>query len=399
MSATVLGRGAHGEPVLDIQARLGSLGYRIDPEEHGTFGGTTERAVREFQQRRQLLVDGLVGRDTWDELVEAGFTLGDRILYLRYPYFRGDDVRSLQSMLNMLGFDAGREDGILGERTDRAIREFQKNVGLPVDGIAGATTLEALRRLRPVGPGPGRATVREGEALRRLAATLAEARIAIDAGHGGDDPGAAGETGLREADLAWLLAMDLSTELAARGANPVLLRGQDDGPPTSERARRANEAGAEILVALHLNAHGDPAAEGASTYYFGRDGWHSPAGARLAELIQDELTGSLRLKDGRTHAKALPLLRETQMPAVHVEPCFVTNPREERLLADPAFRRQLAMTIADGVERFFAPAGAPGAGGSASPNGRSFARGQPEHEPQHRAEAEGAGGAGQPPRA
>lgn len=87
------------------------------------------------------------------------------------------------------------------------------------------------------------------------------------------------------------------------------------------------------------------------------------------------------------------------MPAVHVEPCFVTNPREERLLADPAFRRQLAMTIADGVERFFAPAGAPGAGGSASPNGRSFARGQPEHEPQHRAEAEGAGGAGQPPRA
>src|SRR5207249_5374799 len=111
----------------------------------------------------------------------------------------GDDVRTLQSSLNLLGFDAGREDGIFGDRTDRALREFQRNVGLPADGIAGATTLEALVRLRPVGPGPGRSTVREREALRRLSVTLQSARIALDPGHGPADPGAVGPTGLTEA--------------------------------------------------------------------------------------------------------------------------------------------------------------------------------------------------------
>src|SRR6266581_6502707 len=194
-----LSRGTRGDPVRDIQARLSSLGYTIDPGEHGEFGPSTERAVREFQQRRRLPVDGTVGPHSWQELVEAGYSLGDRVLYLRYPSFRGDDVRSLQASLNLLGFDAGREDGILGERTDFAVHQFQRNVGLPSDGIAGTTTLEALRRLRPVGPGPGRAAVREAEALRRLSASLEGARIAVDAGHGPSNPGPHGPTGLTEA--------------------------------------------------------------------------------------------------------------------------------------------------------------------------------------------------------
>src|SRR5262249_60969466 len=108
---TMLDRGARGGPVLDLQARLGALGYQIDPHEHGVFGRSTEEAVREFQQRRQLIVDGLVGEDTWNELVEAGYHLTDRILYLRYPPFRGDDVRALQVELNLLGFAAGNAGG------------------------------------------------------------------------------------------------------------------------------------------------------------------------------------------------------------------------------------------------------------------------------------------------
>ena len=103
---TILDRGARGGPVLDVQARLGALGYRIDPHEHGLFGPSTEEAVREFQQRRRLIVDGLGGEDTWNELVEAGYHLADRIVYLRHPPFRGDDVRALQAELNLLGFDA-----------------------------------------------------------------------------------------------------------------------------------------------------------------------------------------------------------------------------------------------------------------------------------------------------
>ena len=225
---TILDRGARGGPVLDVQARLGALGYRIDPHEHG------------------LIVDGLVGEDTWNELVEAGYHLADRIVYLRHPPFRGDDVRALQAELNLLGFDAGKEDGILGGRTDRALREFQRNVGLPPDGIAGTTTIEALQRLRPQREGPGRAQVREGEALLRLSATLDGARVAVDAGHGSSDPGAVGPAGTTEAAAAYRLAQSLAQTLAARGANPLLLRSAVREPSDSDRARAANELSARM---------------------------------------------------------------------------------------------------------------------------------------------------------
>ena len=358
--------GARGDAVLDVQGRLIALGYHLDPSEHGEFGPSTKRAVQEFQQRRHLLVDGVIGEDTWAELVEAGYSLGDRLLYLRYPYDRGDDVRALQAALNVLGFDVGREDGIFGQRTDRAVRQFQRNVGLPPDGIVGSTTIEAVARLRPVGPGPGLSTVREAEALRRMSASLQGSRIAVDPGHGPADPGAEGPTGLREADVTFLIAEELLAELHRRGAAPFLLRGRESDPPSNTRANVANDLGAEVLVSLHLNSHAEAAAEGASTYYYGREGWSSQAGQRLAEMMQEVLVSRLGRKDGRTHAKSLPLLRETQMPAVQVEPCFITNPSEEALLRDERFRRDLAQALTDAIEHFF---GRPSAESGTSENG------------------------------
>jgi len=345
--------GTRGEAVRDVQARLASLGFPVDAREHGVYGPSTEAAVREFQQRRQLLVDGVIGDDTWAELVEAGYALGDRLLYLRYPYFRGDDVRDLQARMNILGFDVGREDGIFGERTDRGVRDFQRNVGQPVDGIVGSTTLEALGRLRPVGPGPGRAQVREGEALRQLATDLHGIRVAIDAAPHPEEAGRTGPTGLAEGAAAYDLAEALVRELRARGAEPALLRARDHPTPQEGRARVANQLAPEVLLSIHLNAHEDPRAEGATAFYYGRDDYESQAGHRLADVIQSEVTAQLGLKDGRTHPKSLPLLRETRMPAVHLEPCFITNPHEERLLRSPTFRARFAGAVADALERFF----------------------------------------------
>jgi N-acetylmuramoyl-L-alanine amidase len=354
-------RGSRGEDVRDVQGRLAALGFRSDPDHPGEFGGATEAAVRAFQQARNVLVDGHVDSLTWQELVEAGYALGDRVLYLRYPFARGDDVRMLQSRLNLLGFNAGREDGILGPRADHAIREFQRNVGLPVDGIVGATTHQALLRLRPVGPGPGLSTVLEREAMRGEG-SLKGARVAVDAGHGRGDPGETGPTGLDEADVTQELATAVGAMLAARGAHPLLLRPGGQNPSESERAREANSEGVDLLLSVHLNAHGDPLAEGATVFYCGREGWASAAGQRLAELIQEELVHRVGLKDGRTHPKWLPLLRETRMPAVRIEPCFITNPGEEQLLREGALTQQIAAAIARGVERFFAPAEQTGAG-------------------------------------
>lgn len=349
----IIRTGDSGQDVRDIQHRLLELGLRVDPHElESGFGPSTEAAVREFQQRRGLPSDGRVGPETWGELVEAGYRLGDRVLYLRSPAFRGDDVRELQRRLNALGFDVGKEDGIFGPRTHDAVSEFQRNVAEQADGIVGMSTFEALDRLRPAAEGPSRAVVREAEDLRRMERSVAGSRIAIDPGHGPDEPGIVGPSGLTEAEATLRLADDLARELAARGAIPALLRRGDESPTPSERARSANDLGADLCICLHMNS-GDAGAEGATCFYYGTEETYSPAGQRLAEVIQEELTSRLGLTDGRTHRQAIAILRETRMPAVQVEPCFLTNPDEERLVSDPALRRKLAAAIAVGIERYF----------------------------------------------
>jgi len=347
-------RGDWGQDVRDVQSRLVALGFRLDPAELEThrFEASTEEAVHTFQQERGLLVDATIGPITWQELVEAGYALGDRILYLRYPYFRGDDVRALQRRLNVLGFDPRREDGIFGDQTSRAVSDFQQNVGLDADGIVGATTLDALDRLRPPAPGPGRTTIRESESLR-APTSLASRRVALDVGHGPGDPGAVGPTGLVEEEAAYRLAERLADELRAHGAEPVLLRAASENPTPAERLARAKDSNADALLSIHLNSHEDPSAEGSSSYYFGRLGSVSLPGKALAELVQEELSDWTGVRDGRTHPMSFPLLRETPMPAVQVEPCFVTNPKEEQLLTEEPFQVQVSRALVRALERFF----------------------------------------------
>jgi len=350
----IIRSGSRGDDVRDVQHRLLALGAPIDADElEGSFGGTTEAAVKAFQQRRGLLVDGRVGPETWSELLEAGYRLGDRTLYLRYRPFRGDDVRALQRRLNALGFDAGREDGILGAGTDEAIREFQRNVGHEVDGIVGPETLTALERLRPPLEAPSRAVVREQESLRSMDSSLVGARVAIDPGHGPGDDGNRDANGRVEAEITPLLAFALAEEIRARGGEPTLLRIGANHPSPRRRARAANDLGADVCISVHLNGDSDPGAEGSTCFYFGTETSHSPAGKRLADLIEERLASDLGLMDGRTHPLAISLLRETRMPAVQVEPCFLTNVKEAALLEDPEFHARVARAIADGVERFF----------------------------------------------
>jgi lysozyme family protein len=174
-------QGDRGPAVEDIQRRLLALGHDLCPTGvDGVFLGATLAAVRSFQQGRRLAEDGLVGPDTWAALVDATFALGDRLLYLRLPYFHGHDVRVLQGALNALGFACGEPDGIFGQFTERAVREFQENTGQPVDGIAGAETVRAIRNLRHVWADKD-PTAPVALKLRpaRAAQALTQARIAL----------------------------------------------------------------------------------------------------------------------------------------------------------------------------------------------------------------------------
>jgi N-acetylmuramoyl-L-alanine amidase len=339
-------QGDRSQQVADVQARLRGLGLQVD-DEPGSFGDSTRHAVRTFQQGRGILADGIVGPNTWSELVEASWRLGDRSLYLKHPPFRGDDVALLQKRLNALGFDSGREDGIFGDDTTLAVRAFQKEYGVAEDAIWGPRSQTALAGLRVDRPGTA-AQLRE-ELRRAGSPDLHRALVVLDPGHGGDDPGSRGTTGLLEADVSWDLAVRLAERLAGMGARVRFTRTEAECPDASERARRANEVAGDLFVSLHLNAHGEPTAEGSSTYYFHT----SAAGRALAEAIQEELV-AFGVRDCRSHARSYTVLRETRMPAVLVEPVFISNPDEAKRLEEPEFRAFLADALAGGVSRYYA---------------------------------------------
>ena len=324
--------GDQGAEILDIQHRLIGAGEIVDPTELiGRYGASTESAVRSFQARRSLPVDGLVGPDTWAQLVEAGLRLGDRTLYLHAPHYRGDDVRLLQRKLNALGFDAGREDGVFGAATDRAVRDFQRNVADEPDGVVGLHTIVTLERMRPIEDAPSRALVREEEELLNMQTSIAGQPIAIDPGESGD---------AAESDPRVPIARALVLELVALGAKPELLAEGDEDPSPSERAARANERGAAMCISLAVG----PARGELACAYFGSSQTHSPAGKRLAELILRELEREFG-RPGRLHPLTITMLRETRMPAVQVLPPSGTG--------DQTFAMRVAHAVASGIRGFY----------------------------------------------
>jgi hypothetical protein len=180
--------GDRGPAVEDIQRRLRTLGYDLGRAGiDGIYAGATAEAVAAFQRARGLDEDGYVADETWSALVDETFTLGDRMLYLRVPHFHGRDVRVLQEALNVLGFACGATDGIFGAFTERAVRELQRNAGVPVDGIVGAETVRAVASLRHVWEGKEPLSHSAAHlSFARAADVLARTRLVVD---GLDDAG------------------------------------------------------------------------------------------------------------------------------------------------------------------------------------------------------------------
>lgn len=348
-----LQHGDEGDAVLDVQARLVALGYPIAAAERGGFGPQTESAVKAFQIRRGLNPDGIIERHTWRELVESGWTLGSRMLYLRRPMMRGDDVRELQRRLNRLGFDAGYDDGIYGPQTAAAVREFQLNVGLPDDGITGPDTVAALKALHRQHQEAPAFAVRERESLRGGGRpSLAGARVLVDPARGPADPGLEGPGGVHEQEITWAIANRLAGRLSVLGIRVVLSRGPGTTPTPSERAALANRAEVEAILSVALNGLPSSEARGAAAYYFGQDRYVSERGRALARLAVDSVVVRTGTTDCRTHPSTSALLRESRAPAVIVEPGFLTHPEEGAALVRPDHHALLAGALADAVVSF-----------------------------------------------
>jgi N-acetylmuramoyl-L-alanine amidase len=354
-------RGDSGPAIAEIRDKLCRLDLLTRPDSGSTdrYDDALDRAVRTFQQRRGLRVDGVVGPETYRALDEARWRLGDRTLSqtVNHPYV-GDDVAALQQRLLDLGFDPGRCDGIFGSRTAGALREFQRNVGLAADGILGPTTLAALQRLRRTVTGGSPSAQREEEQLRRGTGSLSGRVVVLDPGHGGDDLGACAHD-LAEAEVALDLVARIEGRLGALGVETFLTRGENTCPEDEERARFANETEADLLLSLHTDAALSPGPRGVASYYYGTgssDRPHSSAvGERLAQLVQNEIVARTDLLDCRIHPKTWQLLRMTRMPAVRVDVGYVTNGRDAARLRTAEFRDAVAEAIVAAVQRLYLP--------------------------------------------
>ncbi len=345
-----LRKGDRGREVEDLQTRLLALGFDLGNRGMDrVFGPSTELAVKAFQQEMGILADGVVGELTWNEVVEADYRPGGRLIYVRQPPFRGADVTELQRMLNDLGFDPGAVNGLFDERTARATEEFQRNAGLTEDGAVDDGVFKVLRTYAAQTLGTHQFPDKNGGYFPE---DLFSGTIVVDAAHGGRDKGyvCPGAPGLTEADLNLAVAQELAQILPAREV--LLTRSGDEEVSNSDRAYLANSSAAKMVISIHHAHYQTKEAEGTASFYFSRLGYQSHRGRMAAAYVQKGVSQVLETLDIGEFGRSYDILRETNIPAVVLEPLYLTNPRELEIASDPYYPATVAEAIAGALELY-----------------------------------------------
>jgi N-acetylmuramoyl-L-alanine amidase len=217
--------------------------------------------------------------------------------------------------------------------------------------------------------------------------------IVLDAGHGGDDSGAIGPSGLMEKDVVLDVTRRVARLVEARlGIQVTLSRSADHFIPLRERTSSANRERADLFISIHANAHRDSGSEGVETYFLSLEATDSAArqvaerenevvaletpaakdkmdkvrtilwdlaqsaymeeSSVLAEVVQDSMTAALRIPNRGVKQAGFYVLGGAAMPAILIEVGFVTNRREERRLRDGRYRDEIARAIFAGITAY-----------------------------------------------
>jgi N-acetylmuramoyl-L-alanine amidase len=220
--------------------------------------------------------------------------------------------------------------------------------------------------------------------------------VAVDPGHGGEDPGASGPSGLREKDVVLAIAMLLRDRLNdVPNMRAMLTRDADFFVPLHERVKKARRVQADLFVSIHADAFMNPEARGASVFALSQGGASSSAARWMANRenaadlvggtnlpakdetvlrtlldmsttaqIKDslklggEVLGQIgrvgKLHKGSVEQASFAVLKAPDIPSILVESAFISNPEEENKLRDPAYRAQLVEALVTGIQRYFA---------------------------------------------
>lgn len=175
--------------------------------------------------------------------------------------------------------------------------------------------------------------------------------VVVDAGHGGEDPGAIDRCGVEEKDIT--LAVARLVQLASLGDSSIeviLTRNADVYVELADRTAVANRTEAALFVSLHVNAYVDPDVRGVETYYDSRQRGDGPS-ARLAGILQERVVRATGARDRGVRTASLFLTR-SKVPAALVEMGFLTHPEEGRSLQSLARQQQIATAVYEGIRAF-----------------------------------------------
>ncbi len=235
-----------------------------------------------------------------------------------------------------------------------------------------------------------------------LKPVLRDLVVAVDAGHGGKDPGATGKRGTKEKDVVLSIAKKLASKIdSTHGMRAVLTRSSDKFLPLRERMVIARKSKADLFISIHADAFKNHSVQGSSVYVLSENGASSEAARWLAEKensadfiggvtletedqllkevlidlsqnavldastnIADKVLGGLK-KVGRVHKPNVQhagfvVLKSPDIPSILIETAFITNPKEERKLLNPKQQNKLVTAIHKGITQYFSEYAPPG---------------------------------------
>lgn len=182
--------------------------------------------------------------------------------------------------------------------------------------------------------------------------------ITLDPGHGGSDPGAIGASGLKEKQITLEISMRVKELLEKEGANVYMTRTTDKdvyAPNASDRAElqaRVNVAekhNSDLFLSLHINSSVNKSVGGFSSYYYPK----TDNDLKIAKAIQDKFAKNFGVDNLGVRQANFYVVKRCSMPATLLEMCFISNPKEEKLMKSKWFQKKTARLIVEGVKNYF----------------------------------------------